>query len=58
MKKYWYELIYRGISPGCQPKGFIDVNHNKGKWGIVAYNRELTQKEITEYELRPWKEEE
>ena len=56
MKKYWYELLFRGISPGCQPKNFIDCDHTKGKWGIVAYNRELSEKEITEYELKPWKE--
>lgn len=52
MKKYWYELLFRGISPGCQPKGFVDVDHNSGKFGIVAYNRKLSEEEVTEYELR------
>lgn len=52
-KKYWYELTLRGISPGCQPTGFIDKNFEYGQYGAIAYNRELTLKEINEYELTP-----
>jgi hypothetical protein len=52
--KYWYELLLRGISPGCQPKDFIDTDHSKGKYGIVAYNRQLTKQELNEYEMREY----
>lgn len=54
-KLYWYEYLYRGFSPGCQPKGHIDINHTKGKFGIIAYDRELTEQEIKDYELRLYK---
>jgi len=59
MKVYWYELVYRGISPGCFPsKDCVATEHNhtnyKGrKYGAVAYNRQLTEKEIKSYELNP-----
>lgn len=51
MKKYWYEYRLRGFSLGCQPKDFVDVDNAHGKWGAVAYNRELTDEEVNEYEL-------
>lgn len=54
---FWYELLFRGISPGCQPKNFIESDNNKGKWGIVAYNRQLTQAELSEYEMKEYREE-
>lgn len=53
-RTYWYEMTKRPVSIGCQPRGFVDINDNHGKWGIVAYNRELTQKELDEYEMRVW----
>lgn len=49
---YWYEYIHRGLSLGCQPKGFVDHDESKGKFGWVAYDRELTDKEMSDYELR------
>ena len=52
---YWYEYIYRGFSPGCQPEGFIDKDNEKGRFGWIAYDRELTEQEINDYELRPVK---
>jgi hypothetical protein len=52
---YWYEYRLRGFSPGCQPKGHIQVDHSKGRHGIIAYNRQLTDTEIEEYELIPLK---
>lgn len=52
MELHWYEYRLRGFSPGCQPTGWVDVDHNRGKWGAIAYNRELTDKEIDAYELR------
>lgn len=53
---FWYELLFRGISPGCQPKGFIDSDNNRGKFGIVAYNRQLTESELKDYEMREYNE--
>lgn len=55
-KLYWYEYRFRGFSPFCQPKGHIQVDETKGKFGIIAYNRPLTKNELAEYELREWKE--
>lgn len=48
---YWYEYRLRGFSLGCQPRDFVDVNHEHGKWGAVAYSRELTDEEVDRYEL-------
>lgn len=53
---FWYEYRLRGFSLGCQPKGHIDVKHNVGRHGIIAYNRQLTQSELDEYELIPYTE--
>ncbi|MGG3987480.1 Rho termination factor N-terminal domain-containing protein [Bacillus smithii] len=53
-KLYWYQYRLRGLSPGCQPDDFIKVDHSKGRFGIIAYNRPLTQKELNEYELLPF----
>lgn len=55
-KKFWYEMLKRPISIGCQPIGFIDTDESKGAWGIVAYDRELTKQELDEFEMRVWKE--
>lgn len=55
---YWYELLFRGISPGCFPSaGFVTsecdhVNKRGFTFGAVAYQRELTEKEISDYELQ------
>ena len=51
---YWYEMTARPIGPGCQPKGFVKFDEDKGRWGIVAYDRKLTQNELEEYEMREW----
>ncbi|MBK1611691.1 hypothetical protein JCR31_28015 [Bacillus cereus] len=48
---HWYEFRLRGLSLGAQPKDFVDVNHEHGRFGAVAYNRELTEEEIERYEL-------
>lgn len=53
-KEYWYEMLKRPISPGAQPKGFVAFNEEKGKWGIVKYDRELTQKELDDFEMKKW----
>lgn len=52
---YWYEYKLRGFSPFCQPKGHIQHDESKGRWGIIAYNRELTKEELYEYDLIPFK---
>lgn len=54
-KIFWYEFRLRGFSLGCQPKGHIEVDHNKGRWGIIAYDRELTENEKYEYDLMEWR---
>ena len=47
---YWYELLFRGISPGHFPRhGFVthEVTHKNKRgfvFGAVAYNRELSEK--------------
>lgn len=51
---FWYELKNRPVSIGTQPTGFEEVDHDKGSWGIVAYKEPLTQKDIDEYELKPF----
>lgn len=51
-KVYWYEMLRRPIGLGCQPKGFIDTNDSKGSWGLVAYDRKLTDNELYEYEMK------
>jgi len=51
---YWYKYLYRGCSLGAQPSDFLEVDHSKCKFGIVAYDRELTVEECKEYELRRW----
>lgn len=53
---FWYEYRLRGPSPGCQPAGFVALDESKGKHGIVAYDRPLTEKELAEYELKVWKQ--
>lgn len=49
--KYWYEFRLRGLSPGAQPKGFVDADASYGRFGAVAYDRPLTDAEIEGYEL-------
>lgn len=51
---FWYELKNRPVSIGTQPKGFKEVDHDKGDWGVIAYKEPLSQKDIDEYELKPF----
>ncbi|WP_242289168.1 MULTISPECIES: hypothetical protein [unclassified Bacillus cereus group] len=50
-KLYWYAYRLRGFSPSCQPKGFIDRNDDYGRFGSIAYDRPLTEQELSDYEL-------
>ncbi len=51
---YVYGMRLRGFSPGCQPKEGLDHREDdpSGKYyDLIVYNRSLTDKEITGYEL-------
>ncbi|WP_151035786.1 hypothetical protein [Bacillus wiedmannii] len=48
---YWYTYRLRGFSLGCQPNGFAWQDSSIGKFGAIIYERELTEKEISDYEL-------
>lgn len=52
---YWsYGMKYRGFSIGCQPmKGLVgrDDDPTGEFYDILVYNRELTDKEVADYEL-------
>ena len=52
---YKYGMKHRGVGIGCQPSGFThyeDVDKSKtGFWSFVYYNRELSEDEISKYEL-------
>ena len=51
---YRYGMRIRGFSIGCQPKqGFWErEDDTTGQyWDIISYTRELTEKEVREYEL-------
>ncbi|PEA25898.1 hypothetical protein CN984_12615 [Bacillus cereus] len=50
-KLYWYTYRLRGFSLGCQPNGFVGQDEKIGKLGAVIYERELTVKEKSDYEL-------
>jgi len=47
-----YTYKFRGVGLGCQPKGFLDWQNIAGyKYEVITYDRELTEEEISEYEL-------
>ena len=51
---YKYGMRLRGFSIGCQPsKGSVDAMPDEsGKyWDFLIYNRKLTDKEVSDYEL-------
>lgn len=50
-KVYWYTYRLRGFSLLCQPKDFIGQNERVGRFGAIIYERELTEKEMSDYEL-------
>ena len=50
---YWYEMCHRPVSLGCQPKGFVEFDDDKGSHhGIVAYDRKLTDIELNDFEMK------
>lgn len=56
MKTYKYGMRLRGFSPGCQPKEGLEMAYepkDKKYFSVLIYSRELTEKEISDYELDP-----
>lgn len=54
MPQYKYGMRMRGYSPGCQPmRGLDDITDdpNDRYYDILVYDRELSAKEISDYEL-------
>ena len=52
--EYRYGMRLRGFSIGCQPRqGFIErLDDTSGRYyDILAYDRQLTETEINDYEL-------
>jgi len=51
--KFKYTYRSRGFSPSCQPmNGLINHENQKGyKFEVITYNRKLTCKEISDFEL-------
>ena len=54
MNKYYYACTHRPPSPGAVPRGFIgyDANDKRGRYGVIVYNRILTDIEQYNYELK------
>lgn len=50
---FLYGMRQRGFSVGCQPKGVVERRDDiDGKyWDLIVYDRELTEKEVSDYEL-------
>ena len=49
-----YGMRLRGFSLGCQPmKGFVErLDDTTGKYyDLIVYNRQLSDKELSDYEL-------
>ena len=50
---YKYGMKERGFSIGCQPmRGLKDWQDSDGRYySILSYDRELTEREVNDYEL-------
>jgi len=53
---HWYEMTARPVSPGCQPKGFVDFDDSKGRHGVVAYDRKLSRDELEAFQMRKFQD--
>lgn len=52
--RYFYGMRLRGFAPLCQPmNGLIEAEYDESGsfYTILTYNRELTEKEVKDYEL-------
>uniref|UniRef100_A0A6M3LRU4 Defence against restriction A C-terminal domain-containing protein n=1 Tax=viral metagenome TaxID=1070528 RepID=A0A6M3LRU4_9ZZZZ len=54
MNKYYYACTHRPPSPGAVPRGFIEYlsSDKRGRYGVIAYTRILTDVEVYNYELK------
>ena len=52
---YHYGMPFRGVAPGAQPKGIVEFFPPSMQypqyWNVIVYDRELTSKEVSDYEL-------
>lgn len=51
---YKYGMRLRGFSPGCQPRDGLlgrEDDTNGKYYDVIAYDRKLTDKEVSDYEL-------
>ena len=58
MSRYVYGMRLRPAAPGAMPKdGLVQVDTNdtyslrRNYWGILRYDRQLTEKECDDYDL-------
>jgi hypothetical protein len=49
--KHWYGYSAPTFSVNAQPKGFVDLDRSRDKFGAVAYRRGLTNEELETYGL-------
>ena len=53
--RYLYGMPFRGISPGAQPNGIVEFYPPSMQypqyWNVIVYDKPLTDKEISDYEL-------
>lgn len=52
---YHYGMRLRPFGIGCQPKeGFVERRDDSSNlfWDIIVYNRELSNKEVDDYDLK------
>lgn len=53
--KYLYGMRLRPFSIGCQPKeGFVERRDDPTNsfWDLLVYNRQLSNKEVDDYDLK------
>ena len=54
-KKYLYGMRLRPLGIACQPKeGFVERRDDSSNlfWDIIVYNKELSNKEVDDYDLK------
>lgn len=53
--KYLYGMRARPVSPGAQPQGILAFYPPSMQypqyWNVIVYDRQLTEAEISDYEL-------
>ena len=56
MKLFVYGTRLRPAGPGCQPKPFVSIlktndKRTDGVWSEIAYDRELTDTQLEQFEM-------